>query len=148
MTALSASKVRRFLADVPSIDMVLPLKATTQVYEGSLLMWSSGAVTPVSGAGRFAGVCLETALGGASDGTVAVKVRVMGAIEVAVNTDTPAITAVGVAATVPEATDDDTIRIETGSSISGTPLGTFLRVVEPGTAGGKVVIHIKGAQVS
>lgn len=146
--ALSAAKPRRFLADVPQIDVVMPLKATTQVYEGSLLMFSSGAVTPVSGAGIFAGVCLETALGGAADGDVQVKVRVMGAMEVALGGgDSAAITLVGVAATVPEATDDDTVRVETAAAITGTNIGKFLRMVSSG-AGGTMVVGFKGAQAA
>jgi hypothetical protein len=146
--ALSAAKPRVFVADVPQIDMVLPLKATTQVYEGSLLMFSSGAVTPVSGAGIFAGVCLETALGGASDGTVLVKVRVSGAMEIALaGGDVAAITLVGVAATVPEATDDDTLRIETAATVTGTNIGKFMRMVTAG-ANGTMVVGFKGAQAA
>jgi len=145
--ALSAAKPRVFLADVPQIDVVMPLKATTQVYEGSLLMFSSGAVAPVSGAGVFAGVCMETALGGAADGDVLVKVRVYGAMEFTVTSDSVALSTIGVVATVPEATDDDTLRIETGASTTGTNLGKFLRAITTG-AGGKVVVHFKGAQVA
>lgn len=148
MTALTAAKVRTYVADVPCLDMVLPLKATTQVYAGAYLEWTSGAIDNLSGAGIFAGIALEDALGGATDGAVAIKVRVMGGLDVAINTDTPAITDVGVAATVPEATDNDTVRIETGAAITGTAMGKFLRVVEPGVAGGRVVIHFKGAQVA
>ena len=145
--ALTSDKPRSYLADYPVLDMTLPLKAATTVYSGSLLMWSSGAVAPLSGAGIFAGIALEGAVGGAADGTVAVRVRVSGALLEKVTTDTPAITDVGVAATVPEATDDDTIRIERAATFTGTAIGKFLLVDQPGTAGGKVMIGFKGAQV-
>lgn len=148
MTALAARKVREWLADVPQIDTLIPVKAAAVIHEGSLLEFTSGAVEPVSGAGTFAGVALDSATGGAADGDVKVRVRVLGGLRVNINTDTPAITDVGVAATVPEATDDDTIRIETGAAITGTAIGKFLRVHEPGVAGGKVDILIKAANVA
>lgn len=144
--ALTSSKPRNFLA-VPTIDQRLPVKASAVIYAGALLMYSAGAVTPLSGAGVFAGVALESKTGGAADGTEDVNVRVLGGLDVAITTDTPAITAVGVAATIPEATDDDTIRVETGASITGTAIGKFLSVIEPGVAGGRVGILFKGASV-
>jgi len=145
--ALSAPKLRKFLADVPQVKMRLPVKASTQIYEGGLLMFSSGAVAPVSGAAVFAGVALETVKGGTNDGDVDVLVMVQGALEINLTTDTAAITAVGVAATFPEATDDDTVRIETGTSITGTALGRFMRYVS-GTTAGVMAISFKGSSVA
>lgn len=145
--ALSASTQRNYLVDVPQIDMTLPVKASAVIYEGSALMWSSGALTPVSGAGVFAGFALADAVGGASDGAVTVRVRVQGAIEMAVTTDTTSLGIVGVAATVPEMTDDNTLRIETGSAIPGTNIGKFMRVVTVAAAG-TVVVGFKGAQAA
>lgn len=148
MTALAASKPREFLAGVPELDVLMPLKATTQVYAGSFLMFSSGAVAPNSGAGVFAGVCMETALGGAADGDVLVKVRVMGGLRTTIVTDATALSNIGVAATVPECTDDNDIRIETGSAITGALMGKFLRIQTVGAAGtGLADILFKGAQV-
>lgn len=149
MTALTAvtSRPRNFLASVPQVFERMPVKATTQVFLGSLLMFSGGAVAPVSGAAVFAGVAMETVLGGATDGAVDCLVCVQGGLDINLTTDTPAITDVGVAATFPEATDDDTVRIETGTAITGTRLGTFLKVLEPGVAGGRVAILFKAGNV-
>ena len=152
--ALTRPKLRQFLADVPQIDMTLPVAANVVVYEGAFLMWgtagNAGTVQPVSGAGQFAGIALETIdnTGGAA-GAVTVRVRVSCGIEANVaGGDTPTIGSVGVAATVPEATDDDTVRIETAALITGTALGKFLRVIEPGTANGKVALHLRALQVA
>lgn len=55
--------------------------------------------------------------------------------------DTSTIGTVGVAAT-----DGDTVGKETAALITGTALGRFLRVSEPGTANGKVALHVRAAQ--
>ena len=61
--------------------------------------------------------------------------------------DTPTISTEGLAATVPKATDGDTVRIETASLITGTALGKILGVIEPGTANGRA-LHVRAAQVA
>jgi len=146
--ALSSARVREYLVDVPQIDQRLPVAASAVIYSGALLMFSSGAVAPLSGAGVFAGIAMETVTGGAAAGAVDCLVRVLGAIRIAVTSDTPTLAIVGVTATVPEATDDDTVRIETASAITGTAIGKFMRVVEPSVVGGKVDISIKGAHIA
>lgn len=135
--------------DFPTVDQRLPVKAAAVIYAGAYLEWTSGAIDPVSGAGTFAGVALETVTGGAADGDVNCLVRVKGAMRVNVaGGDSVAITDIGVAATVPEATDDDTIRKETGSSITGTGIGKFSRAAEPGVANGKVDISFTAAHIA
>ncbi|MFO0448588.1 MAG: hypothetical protein ACK52I_07990 [Pseudomonadota bacterium] len=152
--ALTRPNLRQFLADVPQIDMTLPVAANVFVYEGAFLMWgtagNAGTVQPVSGAGQFAGIALQTIdnTGGAA-GAVAVRVRLYCGIEANVaGGDTPTIGSVGVASSVPAATDDDTVRIETASLITGTAPGNLLRVIEDGTANGKVALHVRAAQVA
>jgi hypothetical protein len=145
--ALSSAKIREFLHDFPTIDQRLPVAAAAVIHAGALLMWSSGALAPLSGAGRFAGVAMESATGGAAAGDVTCLVRVQGGLRNAVTTDTTSLGIVGVAATIPEATDDDTIRIETGAAITGTALGTFARVHTIGV-GGIVDIAFKAAHIA
>lgn len=147
MTALSAPKPRTYLPNVPQIRQKLPVKAAAVIYAGSYLEWTAGAVEPVSGAGVFAGIATEDAIGGASDGLVEVEVIVQGALREKISTDTTSLGIVGVAATVPEATDDDTIRIETGSAITGTALGTFMKVITVAVAG-IVDISFKAAHIA
>jgi hypothetical protein len=149
MTALTTSKQRKFLADHPTVDMLLPLKATTVVYEGALLEWTSGAIDNLSGAGVFAGFAMETKTGGASDGTEQIKVRCMGAVEIKVNgAQTPTLGIVGVAATVPEGEDNDTVSIETGAAVTGTLIGKFAKVLQPSVVGGKVVVSFKAGHLA
>lgn len=54
----------------------LPVAATTQIYEGTLVAWKGSALVPASttGAGDAVGVAEHDALGGASDGLVRVMV--------------------------------------------------------------------------
>lgn len=147
MTALAAAKPRTYLQDFPLLKQKLPLKAAAVVYAGSILRWTSGAVEACSGAGTFAGIAKEDATGGAADGSVEVDVYVQGVLREKVNTDATTLGIVGVAATVPEATDDDTIRIETGSAITGTAMGKFQKVITVAT-GGIVDISFKGAHLA
>jgi len=146
--ALASAKPREFLVDYPTIEQRLPLKAGVTVYDGSFVEWTGGAIDVLSGAGVFAGVCRESAVGGAADGDVQVLVRTRGGIRVALGGgDTNSASIVGVASTVPEATDDDTVRVETGSAITGTLMGTFAAVILPIAGGGKVDICFKGGHV-
>lgn len=145
--ALSSAKKRTFLEDYPTLDQRQPVKAAAVIHAGAYLEWTSGAVEPVSGAGSFAGIAMESATGGASDGAVNVLVRVLGGLRENVTSDGTGLDQVGVAATVPEATDDDTIRIETGSAITGTVMGKFSRINTVGS-GGSVDISFKGAHIA
>lgn len=55
--------------------VVLPVKATTQLYQGGMIAQSSGACIQATASGSTAGVigvCENDALGGASDGSVRV----------------------------------------------------------------------------
>lgn len=146
--ALAGPKARMFLEDAPTIDQRLPVKAATTIHAGAYLEWTAGAVDPVSGAGNFAGIAMESAVGGAADGDVDVLVRVLGVLREKVVTDTTSASIVGVAATVPEATDDDTIRIETGSAITGTAMGKFMRANKPYGVAGQVDISFIGVHVA
>jgi hypothetical protein len=91
---------------------------------------------------------MESATGGAADGDVTALVRVLGGLRVNVTTDTTSLGIVGVAATIPEVTDDDTVRIETGVAITGSPIGKFCRVSLPVGVAGQVDISFKGAHVA
>lgn len=146
--ALSAQKPREYLVDVPTIEQRLPVGAGAVIHAGAYLEWTSGAVTPVSGAGDFAGIALESVTGGGAAGDVTVLARVQGGLRVNVAVDTTSLAIVGVAATVPEATDDDTVRIETGSAITGTNMGKFMAALAPVGALGKVDISFKAAHIA
>ena len=147
--ALSGAKPREFLVDVPTIEQRVPVAAGAVIHAGAYLEWTGGAVTPLSGAGVFAGIARESATGGAADGDVMVLIRSRGGLRVAVGGgDVTALTIVGVAATVPEATDDDTVRIETAAAITGTVMGTFMAALAPLGANGKVDISFKGAHIT
>jgi hypothetical protein len=140
--ALSAFKSRPWLADHPTFDIVLPVKATSVIYGGAFLELSGGCATPFSGAGDFCGVALESITGGATDGATNVKVRILGAIEVSV-ADTIAITSIAAANSI-EVTDDDTLRLETGAAITGGAVGKLTRVIHPGASGtNRCVVAIK-----
>lgn len=147
MTDLTSQKPREWLQDYPTLDQRLPVKAAVAIKAGMYLEWTSGALDLLAGAGSFAGVAMEDATGGAADGDVTCLVRVLGGLRVAVNTDTTSLGIVGVAATVPEATDTDTVRIETGSAITGTAIGKFARVHTVGVAG-IVDISLKAAHIA
>ncbi len=147
MTDLTSQKPRDYLEDYPTLDQRLPVKAGVAIKTGMYLEWTGGALDILAGAGSFAGIALEDATGGAADGDVTCYVRTMGGIRVALGGgDTAAITLVGVAATVPEATDTDTVRVETGSAITGTLMGKFARMHTAGV-GGIMDIAFKGAHL-
>jgi len=147
MTDLTSQKPRDFLQDYPTIDQRLPVKAGVVIKTGMMLEWTAGALDLLAGAGAFAGFALEDVTGGAADGDVTCYVRAQGGVRIAVGGgDATTLGIVGVAATVPEATDTDTVRIETGSAITGTLLGKFSRVHTVAT-GGLVDIAFKGAHL-
>lgn len=149
MTTLASAKPRRYVADHPELTIVLPVKSGVTIFEGAALEFTSGYADLVSGAGSFAGFAMEdsTAVSGESDGARSIKVRVMGAVELTITSDTVAQSNLGVSATVIEATDDDTFRIETGSSITGTQIGKPLYVVTAGV-GGVLAVSFKAACVA
>lgn len=149
MTTLASAKPRRYLADVPEMTVVLPVKAAQTIYEGAALELNGGYLELVSGAGTFAGFAMEdsAAVSGESDGDRTIRVKVMGCVELTITSDTVAQSNIGVTATVIEATDDDTFRIETGTSITGTQIGKPFRVVTAG-AGGVLAVSFKAAMVA
>ncbi|MCA8951624.1 MAG: hypothetical protein KDE27_19105 [Planctomycetes bacterium] len=142
--ALTSSKQRKYCAGHPEDEVVLPIKAGQTIYEGAALEFNGGYLENLSGAGVFAGFALEdsTAVTGESDGDRTIRVRVRGVVELKITTDTVAQSNIGVAATVIEATDNDTFRIETGSAITGTLIGNPFRVVTAG-AGGVLEVSFK-----
>lgn len=142
MANLTAEKIRVYLADVPTVDVTLPLKASTTVYAGGYCELTGGAVDVLAGAGTFAGIALETKTGGASDGAETVRVRIMGALEVGI-ADTIAITDIAAANSI-EGTDSDTLRLETGTAVTGTTVGKLMRVITTGASGtNKCVVAFK-----
>lgn len=147
--ALTQDKIRGYAADWPEIDIVLPVKAAQTIYTGAALELNGGYLENASGAGTFAGFALEpsAAVSGESDGDRAIKVRVQGAVQLDITTDTVAQSNVGGSAISIEATDNDTFRIETGSAITGQTVGLVARVVTAGVAG-RVLVSFKGAMVA
>jgi hypothetical protein len=147
--ALTQDKLRAYAADWPEINIVLPVKAAQTIYAGAALELNGGYLENASGAGTFAGFALEpsAAVAGESDGDRAIKVRVQGAIELDITTDTVAQSNVGGSAISIEATDNDTFRIETGSAVTGQTVGLVSRVITPGVAG-RVLVSFKGAMVA
>lgn len=149
MTALPSAKPRNYLADVPEMTLVLPIKSGQSIYEGAALMYNGGYLTNLSGAGVFAGFAMEDseAVTGESDGDRSIRVKVLGVVVLPITTESPAQTHIGVAATVVEATDNDTFRIETASAVTGTQVGVPFRVVTPG-AGGSLAVSFRAANVA
>lgn len=79
MTALSADRNTKFIDELGVVS--LPVKATTQIYLGSLVcLDSTGYLIPAANTlgNIFAGVADENVLGGASNGDVYCRVRVRG----------------------------------------------------------------------
>lgn len=147
--ALTQDKIRGYAADWPEIDIVLPVKAGQAIFAGAALELNGGYLENASGAGTFAGFALEPspAVSGESDGDRSIKVRVQGAIELDINTDTVAQSNVGGSSITIEATDNDAFRIETGAAITGQTVGLVARVITPGVAG-RVLCSFKGAMVA
>jgi hypothetical protein len=143
MANLTAEKIRVYLADHPTVDVTLPLKAGVTVYAGGYCELSGGCVDVLATTGTFAGIALETKTGpSGTDGQETCRVRIMGALEVGI-ADTIAITSVASANSI-EAEDSDTLRLETGTSITGTTVGKLMRVVTAGASGSnKAVVAFK-----
>lgn len=142
--ALSSSKQRQFRATSHELDLPMPIKASATIYQGAALESNGGYVEPASGAGTFLGFALQDGVGGASDGLNTIMVRCAGLVELPITTETPAQSDVGASASVVEATDDDTFRIERASTITGTPIGKIVGLVSSTVA----LVSFKGAQVA
>ena len=143
---LTSEKIRVFLADVPTIDVTLPITAATTIYAGAYCMIASGAITNLSGAGVFGGIALETVLNGSGQTTI--RMRVQGAFEAGIEDTVTTATHWGVAGNSIEATNTDTLRLETGSAVTGTTVGEMLRVITAGASGtNKVVVAFKATAI-
>jgi hypothetical protein len=142
--ALSSSKQRTYRATTHDMVLVLPIKSGATIYEGAALESNGGYIEPASGAGTFMGFAMQDGVGGATDGLNSIQVRVAGLVELPITTDTPAQSNVGVTATVVEATDDDTFRIETGATITGTLIGKITGLVSATV----VLVSFKAAMVA
>lgn len=149
--ALSASTRRTWLNLGHVIDVELPISEDAVIHAGAALEFASGYVEPVSGAGTFAGFALAdsapAAGGDGADGVRTVQCRVQGGVELDITTDTVAAGNLGDSSLSIEATDDNTFRIETGSAITGTPIGNIMRLIELG-AGGRVGVFFKAPMVA
>lgn len=142
--ALSQNKQRTYRATSLELDLPMPIKSGATIYEGAALESNGGYVEPVSGAGTFLGFAKHDAVGGASDGLNTVMVRTAGLVELTINSETPAQSDVGAAASVVEATDDDTFRIERAATITGTAVGKIVAVISSTVA----LVSFKAAQVA
>lgn len=143
MANLTADKIRVYLADVPTVDVTLPLKGSTTVYAGGYCELTGGCVDVLAAGGNFAGIALETKTNSsATDGAETVRVRIMGALEISL-ADTITIASVAAANSI-EGEDSDTLRLETGTAITGTTVGKLMRVVTAGASGvNKCVVAFK-----
>lgn len=142
--ALSSSKQRTFRATSHELVIPMPIKSGVTIYEGAALESNGGYVEPVSGAGTFLGFAMQDGVGGASDGLNTIMVRVAGLVELPITTETPAQSDVGAAASVVEATDDDTFRIERASTITGTAIGKIVGLVSSTVA----LVSFKAAHIA
>lgn len=139
---LTSEKLRVYLADVPTIDVTLPITAATTIYAGSYCMIASGAIANLSGAGVFGGIALETVLNGSGQTTI--RMRIQGAFEAGIEDTITTATHWGVAANSIEATNTDTLRLETATGVTGTTVGEMMRVITAGASGtNKVVVAFK-----
>lgn len=139
---LTSEKLRVYLADVPTIDVTLPVTSGVTIYAGSYCMISSGAVASLSGSGVFGGIALETVVNGS--GATTIRMRIQGAFEAGIEDTITTATHWGVDANHIEATNTDTLRLETGTTITGTKIGEMMRVITAGASGtNKVVVAFK-----
>lgn len=142
--ALTTGKQRVYRATSHELNLSLPIKAGATIWEGAALESNGGYIEPVSGAGTFMGFALQDGVGGAVDGTNSILVKVAGLVEIDITTETPAQSDVGAAASVVEATDDDTFRIERAATITGTAVGKVAKV-ESST---RALVSFKAAMVA
>lgn len=132
---LTTSRIRVYFADVPEVDIVLPIKAGQTIYAGAACELNGGYLENASGAGTFGGFALDDspAVLGEADGDRQLKVRVLGGIHLDITTETPEQSDVGLSTSVVKATDNDTFRIErNGSPVTGVTIGKVVRIVEAG----------------
>jgi hypothetical protein len=128
MVLTAGGKQRMFYLHPADIAMPMLVKASAAIFEGAPLEFNGGYVEPANGAGIFAGFAQQDMAGGASDGLNSVMVQCTGLVDLPITTETPAQTDVGAAASVVEATDDDTFRIERAATITGTPIGKIVSI--------------------
>lgn len=121
MAALGGNTARKI---TPSVDVestpVIPTKASTTIYQGSALGSSSGAARALVAGDSFLGFALESATGGASDGTVSVKACARGVVTVSAITGASGVGDIG--STVYMSSDNDF----TLTSSSNTAIGKIL----------------------
>lgn len=145
--ALTTERLLDYLVGVPEIDLFeVPVKAGQTIYAGAALELNGGYLENVAGAGTFAGFAMETsvAVGGESDGARKIRVKVQGGVILDITSETAAQSDVGASASVVEATDENTFRIERASTITGTAIGKVMYVVSTTRA----AVSFKGAMVA
>jgi len=142
---LSSEKIRVYLADVPTIDVTLPVTSGVTIYAGSYCSFGSGLVKNLSGAEVFAGIALETVLNGS--GATTIRMRIQGAVEATIE-DTLTAASLGVANNSIEATNTDTLRLENAGTITGTAVGELMRIPTVGATGvNRVVLAFKATSL-
>lgn len=147
--ALTTERLLDYLVGVPEIDLFeVPVKAGQTIYAGAALELNGGFLENVAGAGTFAGFAMETsvAVGGEADGARRIRVKVQGGVILDITSETPAQSDVGASASVVEATDENTFRIERAATITGTAIGKVMYLV-PGNAQ-RIAVSFKGAMVA
>lgn len=100
------------------------VKATSQIYIGSIVGSSGGYARGLVAADVFLGFSLENVLGGAADGAVSVNVQRRGAVQIALAS--LAVTDIGKKV---YASDDGTFTL---TAMSNSYIGTVLRWVSTG----------------
>ena len=131
MTALSAAKPRDYVEPWPETFAVLPVAASTKIYEGAALtIDGSGYAVNLTGASGFIGFAMHDCDNSAgAAGAKTVKVKKTGCIVVTIG-DTIALTDHG--GTI-EMSDNDTFRL--AASITGCPVGVIHQVDTVGASG-------------
>lgn len=145
--ALTTEKPLDYLVGVPELDLFeVPVKAGQTIYAGAALELNGGFLENVAGGGVFAGFAMETSLAvsGEADGARKIRVKVQGGVILDITSETPAQSDVGAAASVVEATDENTFRMERASTITGTAIGKMLYLV----SGARIAVSFKGAMVA
>jgi hypothetical protein len=120
--ALSADTLRVF-GDDGHLNQ-LPVKATSQIYKGSMVGLVSGYARALVAGDIFGGVAEEKVLGGATDGLKKVHVRRSGRMRVAVSS--LAVTDIGKPV---YASADDTFTL---TQSTNSPIGVLIRWEETG----------------
>lgn len=116
MSALGADVMLKFATGMSDTDDKLPVKASSTIYQGSMLGSSSGAARALVGGDAFMGFAMESATGGGTDGAVQVRRRAKGLVVKPV-TGVDGIDDIGKA--VYAANDNDLTLASTGGSLMG-----------------------------